>query len=70
MNTFEDLSTSINPQLYKNLGWANGWDQENIPPIRANCKHKGRLDSEEIGNRVTEYTCHKCRYKFKVDSGG
>lgn len=55
----------------KDLGYANGFGK-NWPKVVKQCQAKfHRLSVEKTNNKcVVKYSCAKCDYSYKVDSGG
>lgn len=52
----------------KDLSYANGWKE--TPEIVKKCEKLGhKKEFKTIGRCLTEYYCHICDYKYKIDSG-
>lgn len=53
---------------WEDYGYANGWNET---PERVKLAHndpEAKITRETIGRCLTEYTCEKYKFRYKVDS--
>jgi hypothetical protein len=58
---------------WKNLGYMNGWDPDDLPDAYDLCRGMQHIPFARGTpglNCVTEYFCPDCRIKWQVDSSG
>ena len=62
------LSEDGTQKKVKSVGTANGWSE--TPEVVVKCRELGHSTvGKTVGRCLTRYTCHKCGYTYKVDSG-
>jgi hypothetical protein len=69
LGLIEDYGMQASHGEYTDLGAANGWLKTTPEPFTKCRKQNHPIVSKEIGRSHTEYSCPKCKIKWKVDSG-